>query len=286
MMKNILMLPNDKKDEGLVLTKKIINKLSSLGLSSYLDEKYKDILIDEVSYYSSLPSELDMVIVVGGDGSIIDASSIAIEQDIPLLGINMGKIGYLTELDPDAIDLLDRLTTGEFSVSCKMLLSVVKHKPSGDDIVSDRLAVNDVIISHGNYLGLADMRVENCRGDQVSYRADALVLSTPQGSTAYSLSAGGPIISHSIDCITVTPVSPHSFFNRSIVYGPEETIRVTNIGHSALKISIDGRFAYDIEQGESCDIVKSIKKLKLITFEQSNLFSTLSKKIRHLQDLI
>jgi NAD+ kinase len=167
-----------------------------------------------------------------------------------------------------------------------MLLSVVKHKTYGDELISDRLAVNDVIISHGEYLGLADMRVDNCRGDHVCYRADALVLSTPQGSTAYSLLAGGPIISHSIDCITVTPVSPHSFFNRSIVYGPEETIRVTNIGQSTLKVSIDGRFAYEIEQGESCDIVKSIKKLKMITFEQSNLFSTLSKKIRHLQDLI
>lgn len=285
-MKKVIMLPNPHKDTNLSMTEKVVEKLNALGVKSYLDNKYANYNLSGVEFYTTLPTDADIMIVVGGDGSIIDASPLATELGIPVLGINLGKVGYLTEVDPDQLDLLERIPRGDYKVSSKMLLSATKHTTDGSCINFERFAVNDIIISHENYLGLSDMRIENDRGDQVSYRADSIILSTPQGSTAYALSAGGPIVSHTIDCITVTPVCPHSFFNRSIIYGSEEKLRITNISSQPLKISIDGRLVDILLPSECCIVSKSERRLKMVAFEESNLFSTLSKKIRHLQDLV
>ena len=112
-----------------------------------------------------------------------------------------------------------------YKIEEKMLLSV-SHISFGAVSKSDRLAVNDVIISHDNFLGIADFILENGASDSVKYRADGLILSTPAGSTAYSLSAGGPIVSHDIDCIVSTTICPHSFFNRSIIFKDDEIIKI------------------------------------------------------------
>jgi NAD+ kinase len=161
-----------------------------------------------------------------------------------------------------------------------MLLSVDKYSPSGNHESSARDAVNDVVISHDAYFGIAEFKLENSYGDRVVYRADGLILSTPAGSTAYSLSAGGPIIAHNLDSITVTPVCPHSFFNRSIVYGKDECIKISNSGDQVLNVSVDGRFFAGLGTGEWCVVKKSDSKLKMITFSENNVFATLFKKIK------
>ena len=285
-MKNVVVIANILKDEGLSLTKRIIYKLRLLGFCVFIDEKTATHSDIEAIQYSQIPENTDLIIVVGGDGSVIDASHYAIQLDIPLLGVNLGKVGYLATLEPDNIDLLDNIASGEYIINDRMLLSVELHNSDSSVIKSDRLAVNDVIIGHSTHLGISEFKVENAGGDQVKYRADGVVLSTPAGSTAYSLSAGGPVISHTLDSITVTPICPHSFFNRAIVYGPEERIKITNIGDGDMKISIDGRFFTDVTKGNSCIIRKSDKKIKMMAFGAGNLFSTLSKKIKHLDDTV
>ena len=284
-MKKIIVIPNPTKDIGYSVTGAVVKKLSSLGFITYLDEKYRCSDISGVTYYEELPRDIDLIVVIGGDGSVIDASLIALELDVPILGVNLGKVGYMVELDPDKLDTLELLVTGEYKVEDKMLLSVKKITGAGE-VVSNRLAVNDIVISHDNYFGIADFRVENEQGDHVHYRADAVILSTPQGSTAYSLSAGGPIISHTLDSITVTPVCPHSFFNRSIVYGADEKISVCNISEEKLNISIDGRLFETLHKDESCIVVKGEKRIAMITFSEKNVFSTLSKKIKSLDDVV
>ena len=283
-MKNIIVIPNPNKDAGYKVTDAVVKKLISLGFVTYLDEKYRDSDISCAAFYKEPPSA-DLVIVIGGDGSVIDASRLALELNVPLLGVNLGKVGYMVELDPDKLDTLDLLVKGEYKIEDKMLLTVKKVTDKGETI-SDRLAVNDIVISHDNYFGIADFRVENEQGDHVHYRADAVILSTPQGSTAYSLSAGGPIISHSLDSITVTPVCPHSFFNRAIVYGADERITVSNISDERLNVSIDGRLFDTLLKDESCIISKGEKRISMITFSEKNVFSTLSKKIKSMHDVI
>ena len=283
-MKKAIVIPNINKDIGLATTKRVVDKLKALGISTYIDKEYSLESFDSAFFETT--SDADFIIVIGGDGSVIDASHFAVELDVPLVGINLGKVGYLATLDPTDIDVLSGLVNGEYNISEKMLLRAEKHSLDGSILFSERLAVNDVIIGHANYLGISEFAVENTAGDHVSYRADGVIVSTPVGSTAYALSAGGPVISQSLDSIMVTPICPHSFFNRSIVYGSEDKIKVTNLSDSVLNVSLDGRPFAVIGKDEYCIIYKSKKMIKTITFGDVNTFSTLSHKIKLLHESV
>ena len=282
-MKTVVIMPNPKKDEGLFVTAKVAEKLLSIGMRVFLNSEYNNLATAGVEYYDDLP-KADLIIVIGGDGSVIAASAYAVSADIPILGVNLGKVGYLTEVEPDALFALDRLVSGEYFVEDKLLLSV-EYKRGGEIISTESLAVNDVVISHNEFLGIADFKVENSLGDCVKYRADGIILATPQGSTAYSLSAGGPIISHDLDSIIVTPVCPHSFFNRSIIFSANERLKVTNDGESDLNVSIDGRLFTVLGKGDECTVYAAERKMKMITFSENNMFSTLFRKMRILEDI-
>ena len=284
-MKNIVLIPNPSKDKGLEVTSRLIELLFSLGASVYLEKKYRDAVSVNPIYYTELPKCTELIIVVGGDGSVLDASVTAIERDIPMLGVNLGKVGYLSEIEPDNLEILENLFTGEYKTEEKMLLSV-SHIRGGEVTVSKRLAVNDVIISHNTFLGIADFVLENSSGDYIKYRADGMILSTPAGSTAYSLSAGGPIISHDIDSVVATPICPHSFFDRSIIFKASEIITLKNAGQNELHLSIDGRFFTNLIADDKCLVKMADKKLKMISFSENNMFSTLFKKMKMLEDIV
>ena len=285
-MKKVIIVPNTIKDKDLTVTAGVISTLFSIGICSLVGSEYDHVKLEGVEYYSELPTDADLVVVIGGDGSVIDASRIAVKLGVPLLGVNLGKVGYLSEVDPDGLDVLKKLSTGEYTVEEKMLLVAEKQSTSGETAVAERFAVNDVVISHDAYFGISDLLLENRHGDRVKYRADGVILSTPAGSTAYSLSAGGPIVAHNLDSIIVTPVCPHSFFNRSIIYEPDECITVSNAGESVLNVSLDGRLFTKLANSESCVVRRSNERLKMITFSKNNLFSTLVKKIKVLEDKI
>ena len=283
-MKKVILIPNQKKDEALKVTADVVKKLVSLNITPYIDVAFEGLKKVGAVTYSDLPDDAELVIVLGGDGSVIDASRIAISLDIPMLGINLGKVGYLSEVEIDNINLLDRLVTGDFSLESKMLLTVERYSSEGVHEISGRDAVNDVVFSHEDYLGISDFKLENSNGDRLVYRADGLILSTPAGSTAYSLSAGGPIVAHGLDSITVTPVCPHSFFNRSIVYGKDECIKISNSGEAALNVSVDGRLFSMMQRDEFCVIYKSEMRFNMLSLTKGNVFSTLSKKIKLLYE--
>ncbi len=285
-MKKVIIVPNTTKDKDLTVTAGVLSTLSELGMTSLVSREYDSERLLGAVYYDELPADAQLVIVIGGDGSVIDASRIAVSLGIPLLGVNLGRVGYLSEVDPEGLSVLEKLSTGEYTVEEKMLLVAEKLSLDGKTAVSERFAVNDVVISHDVYFGISDLLLENRHGDRVKYRADGLILSTPAGSTAYSLSAGGPIVAHNLDSIIVTPVCPHSFFNRSIVYEPDECITVSNAGESVLNVSLDGRLFTKLAHAESCVVHRSAERLKMITFSNNNLFSTLVKKIKVLEDKI
>ena len=281
-MRNIVILPNPNKDLGLKLTKKIIEKLSRLGFTVYVDKKLG--ITEGTVGYAAFPDSAELIVVVGGDGSVIDASRYAIENNIAIIGVNLGRVGYLTEVDPDNIDVFEKLLTGQYDIENKMLLTV-EAISNGDTVRCERLAVNDVVVAHNNFFGICEFLLENKNRDGVVYRADGVVISTPEGSTAYSLSAGGPVVSHDVDALVVTPVCSHSFFNRSIVFNPDECITITNKGEDDLNICTDGRLFKNLGKSESCRVFASDKKMKMLTFAKNNMFSTLFKKMRILEDV-
>jgi NAD+ kinase len=283
-VKNILVIPNTLKDTDLSVTSRVIEKLTEFGMTALVSAEFSGRFDGKIEYFTSLPLSAELVLVIGGDGSVIDASRIAIELDIPLLGVNLGNLGYLSEVETDELDILKKLADGDYIVDDKMLLELILGK-SGKVSKAQRLAVNDIIVSHSEYLGIADICLENSMNEAVKYRADAVILATPAGSTAYALSSGGPIISHNLDSITATPVSPHSFFNRSIVYSANEEIKVSNIGSYSIKVSIDGRFFDLLEKGDFCIVKKSDKRFKMLTFSANNMFTTLFNKLKILSNI-
>lgn len=284
-MKKIVIIPNANKKGVYDASKQVSEIFSKNGTKAYIDERYAKEYEELFSTYKEFPSDADLIIVIGGDGSVIDASVLAVEYDIPILGINLGNLGYLAEIEPESIAVLDKLFSGEYTIEEKMLLTSEKISLDKTRTKASRLAVNDVIISHESYLGVAEFMLITHDNENVKYRADGIIFSTPAGSTAYSLSAGGPVVDHGINSILVTPICPHSFFNRSIIFNENSHLLIKNTGKSSLKISIDGRLFDVLEIGEECLVSKSDKKLKMLAFNENNMFSTLFSKMKKIENM-
>ncbi len=276
-MKNILLIPNPKKDLDLSVTNLLADKLSSLSFEVFIPKEYSE-KVKNASELTEI-NNIDLIFVIGGDGSILDAAATAIENDIPLIGVNLGKMGYLTEIDKNDLDCLSLLKEERYEIEEKMLLSA---EIKGRDVSCEcgRFAVNDCIISHDCYLGVADFSLSTDGGEFVKYRADGIVIATPVGSTAYSLSAGGPVVSHSIDAVIVTPICPHSFFNRSLLLPKNNTLTISNTGKDKLNISLDGRYFTALLPEQRCVVKVSDKKLKMLTFKKDKMISALFSKMK------
>ena len=282
-MKKAVFIPNLNKDPDLSVTSQAARILKEIGMEVIVEDVYTN-MVKGASFQRDFPTDADSLIVVGGDGSVIDASKYSIEYRMPMIGINLGKVGYLSEIDPQQLDVLRRIATGDYKIEEKMVLTVTANV-GGEISVADRLAVNDVVVSHDDYLGISDIRVESASGESVKYRADGVIVATPAGSTAYSLSAGGPVVAHSLDSLILTPVCPHSFFNRSIIFGADEKIKVRNVGEGALNVSLDGRIFVRLGRNDYITVERSARSLPMLTFTENNMFETLFKKIRVLEEI-
>ena len=280
-MKNIALITNANKDADLKITRSVIDILVNQGMSVYITDEL-DAHFSNVITYHSFPDNVELIIVVGGDGSVLDAAKYAVKLDVPLLGINLGKVGYLAEVENDNLEALKQLKDGNYTIGDKMLIEAEFIKNGA--IVSE-IAVNDIVASHDEQLLIADFKIEDSVGNVIKYRADGIIFATPQGSTAYSLSAGGPILAHDVESILMTPVSPHSFFNRSVLFNPGECIRITNVSEYPLAIRVDGRMRGSLNKNEVCTIKKSARTIKMLTFSKNSMFSSLFRKMRIIGDM-
>ncbi len=282
-MKNFLIMPNVKKDKHYKVTSDVIAVLLENGASVYAEGSVcgaiKHQKLSCIDVFDK-KNELDCIIVIGGDGSILDASEIAIERDIPILGINMGRLGYLSEIPADSLGKLSKLFSGEFNISERMTLDVYISK-NGVRELKKRKAVNDVVVSNGKALGISDFELDDSLGNSFSYRADGVILSTPTGSTAYSLSAGGPAIDNSLEAICATPICPHSFFNRSILFSPSLNVSVKHISENdeVLYVNIDGIDTYTLTYRDKVTVTKSARPLKLVSLENTGILGVLHEKM-------
>ncbi len=174
--------------------------------------------------FDVLYSTCDLLIVVGGDGTILDAAKNLCGSASPVLGINMGRVGYMTELNPDEIGLIPSIIEGNYDVETRMMLEV--SSGSAEDGCVYR-ALNDVVINNAKFSQVIDLTLSE--GGRVAgrYRADGLILSTSTGSTAYTVAAGGPVIDPRLDCICATPVCPHTFFSKPTVFPPDSVLEVS-----------------------------------------------------------
>lgn len=211
--------PNLKKDPELILTRRVIEHLMRHSVSLWLPEtlpmRFVGVKI------GPCPSP-DLILVLGGDGSIMRAARRAAVLRVPILGINLGRVGYLAELDPDALDGIDDVIAGKYHVEKRGMLETVPVR-GGQPMGEPRVALNDVVLSHGRLSHLLETEVI-CDGNSLGhYRSDGFVVSTPTGSTAYSLSAGGPVLAPNLHGFCLTPICPHSLVARPIIV-PEDSL--------------------------------------------------------------
>jgi len=275
-------MPNLDKKNASECTKKVIDKLNKLGVESMLDEKYRNIFEDCSAVFADFFAgiyEADFVIAIGGDGTIIHSAKHAVEYDKPLLGINVGRLGFMAGLEMDELPDLQGLVSKSYNIQKRMLL---KCKHYSDGVVNEYLALNDVVVSNGALSRIIDLDVLTNGKKIVSYRADGIILSTPTGSTAYALSAGGPIIEPSLNCISLTPICPHSLVTRTVIFSDEKTlvIRGSSLNLHPIYITVDGEQGARLEKEDYIEISKSQKKVKLICLNDKTFYEVLNQKFK------
>ena len=230
--------------------------------------------------FKTLFSECDMAITVGGDGTIIHSAKYAATADKPLIGVNVGRLGFAAEVEPDNIADLSRLLSGDYTLKNRMLLDVsVTHK---DGSKEDYLTINDAAIARGQLSHIIDISVSLDSSPISTYRADGILFSTPTGSTAYSLSAGGPVIYPEMECILLTPICPHSLVSRPVIFDSNASLAATVklIDNTPAILSVDGEKNIEIDSEDLITIKKSPKVLKLMSLYDRNFYRHLGEKIK------
>lgn len=275
--KAVLIMPNLTKRNTAGMMEQIIGELKKNGCRVLMDTCYEG-AFDHVEYgpFDSQIAACDMMITVGGDGTILHSAKHAINYDKPLLGINSGRMGYLAQMEQNELLELSRLAREDYTVQERMLLEVrIDGREYG-------CALNDVVISRGQ-AKLVDLDVREDGSPVGGYRADGIILATPTGSTAYSMSAGGPIVDPRVDAILLTPICPHSLYARSVLFHPAArlTIQSRLINNSDhIVVSMDGDEVARVDEHHVLEIRRAEKRLRFISFAEKTFGSIVHRKLR------
>lgn len=278
--KKILMLPNITKHITTAQYRRICDSFLTYGFVLYTVAESADFAgVTLPVLPEERLGECALACVLGGDGSMIHAAHRLLGYDIPLLGINFGHIGYLAELEIGEIDLLDWLANGNYTMEERMMLSVEVLRADGTLRVR-MYALNDMVLSNGPVAQLLTFAVRLDGIDMQTFRADGIVIATPTGSTAYSLSAGGPILEPRLDCICLTPICPHTPGSRPILVRGDTNIELCRIvpKDTSVYISTDGREVTSVCRGDTVRVTRAAHTVKLIRLKDEGFLGVLRDK--------
>lgn len=221
----------------------------------------------------------DIIITIGGDGTIIRFAKRAALDNKPVLGINAGRMGYLANIEQNELELISKLKSKEFFIEKRMMLSC--QLCENGRVINEYTALNDAVISSGFISRIIDISA-GVGGDSISYRADGIIVSTPTGSTAYSMSAGGPIIDPLTESFCITPICSHSLSAKPILLGAQNTIKLKAFSKKRTEIflTIDGRKVAQMRPFTEVRVTKSDKTVQLIRLNDRSFFKTLSYKFK------
>ncbi len=247
---SVLIGCNFEKEGATELCADICTLLKLNGFSTYIMDEYKEYAPKVGAKPIAVPNICSSIVTIGGDGTILKWGKLAAEYDLPLLGVNMGRLGFMAAIEPNNIKKIPEILLSDFYTSNRMMMDCKLYR-DGKRIYSDT-CINDVIVSRSSVSKLPEYSVF-CGDTLVSrQRADGIIFSTPTGSTAYSLSAGGPIISPDMECIEFTSLCPHSLFNRPMIFSPNQVIslRVAHYQGSKASFSVDGGKGISLLDGD------------------------------------
>lgn len=277
-MKTIAIVARPKKDEATQLARQIIERYPDREflLQPHVAEPLgKPAVTDE-----ELSRRAELVIVLGGDGTLIYGARLLKGRPVPVLGVNLGSLGFMTEIPvADMFTVIDGVLAGRGRIESRMKLSCRLFRD--DALVLEDEVLNDVVINKSALARIADHETWLDGAFVATYRADGVIFSTPTGSTAYSLSAGGPIVHPSIDCVIVTPICPHALTQRPIVVPGDQLIRVKLTSDvSDVFLTIDGQAGQSLKKGDRIEVQRSLNRVMLVRNPQLDYFGILRQKLR------
>ena len=285
-MKHVILTPNPYRDKGFQTVRAAVKILKDAGMEP------KVCLPFEVDRSFELPRDIrfhrldreihntELVICFGGDGTILHMAKTATRRNVPILGVNIGTLGFMAELEASEMNLLAKLAKDEYTVDTRMMLDVVVQRDR--DIIFHDIGLNDVVITKGSVARIAHLGVK-CDGVEVmECDGDGIIVATPTGSTAYSLSAGGPIVEPEARNILITPICAHDVMSRCMVASDKRTVTVELVQNARRNayLSVDGGKSLRLNMGDVTTIKKSNLETKLIRLKDRSFYDVLNQKFK------
>lgn len=270
-MKKIAVIPNISQDNNLESTKKVVDILRLREITPVLPSEAYGYGIDAI--YTNDFSDTDMAIILGGDGTLLNSAESFFGTDTPILGINHGHLGFLTEIEKNDIEGLEKILDGNYITEKRMAMNIsvsgVKYR-----------ALNDAVLHRGDFSRIFKMSVFIDGEKLLDFKADGIIVSTPTGSTAYSLSAGGPIVDPTVNVFIITPICPHGLYSRSIIVPSNKkiTLSLDEKTNRDMILSIDGSAVSTVEFGNEIDIIGGTY-INLVRTAENRFYKKLKKKL-------
>ena len=285
-MKNVILTPNPYRDKNFQTVRDAMAVLKSAGIEPKICLPFdvdRSFELPKDIRFSKLDRELpnaELVICFGGDGTILHMAKTATRKGLPILGVNIGTMGFMAELESTELDKLARLANDDFTLDKRMMLDVTVHRDR--DIIFHDICLNDVVITKGAVARIVHLSVK-CDGVQaMECGGDGVIIATPTGSTAYSLSAGGPIVEPEAHNIIITPICAHEVGSRCIVASPKRVIGVELVQNARRNafLSVDGGKAVRLNMGDQVTIKSSNLETKLVRLKDRSFYYVVNSKFK------
>tara|TARA_B100000902_G_scaffold42840_1_gene50569 strand:- start:1128 stop:1991 length:864 start_codon:yes stop_codon:yes gene_type:complete len=278
-VKSFAIWANSEKKEVPLLVQSTLNWANENNLEVHLADRLKGIDIDtDVKYFSTKnPPEVDFLLCFGGDGTLISGVRIFSDPSVPVLGVHLGGLGFLAQITPEVlIDKLESVKNNNYKIQDRLVLSA---KISGNE--DSYYAVNDFVVQNETSFRVTSLSLYIDNQHVSDYKSDGIIISTPTGSTAYSLSSGGPIVQPDVFSILITPIAPHSLTSRPLVLpsNVEVEFRFNQDSENELKLIADGQNIINFTKDSTVKLSQAEHHLKFITFKDYNYYETLKKKM-------
>ena len=296
-MKKVALITNfniyEKASSAMQVAQKLISYPCEVLIASYNRDKVLRMKRPRMTFnflpMDELYAEADLIIVLGGDGTILEAARRSAARGTPILGINLGRVGYMAELEMSELDLIGSLfdrTTAEgfkpasFEIEKRFMLNVEVLNTAGE-VRQTMYGLNDAVITNGAVARIVDIELSEGGNHVTTYRADGLIVATPTGSTAYSMSAGGPVADPRVKCLCVTPICPHSLAARPLIFPDSATLEVRNVcqREKMLYLTVDGRSNCELYRNELVRITRSPMEINLVRLKSCGFYNRLRMKM-------
>ncbi len=279
-MEKIALIIKKYTQEGMAVAKEAVDILSEQGCELYLPDKSMGYIGQKENVFyrneSCIFDGAEAVIVLGGDGSIMRTAH---RTRLPILGVNLGRIGYMAELETNELQMIKALLNDSFSIENRMMIKYSVEKNGKK--TAEANVLNEIVLSKGGYFTMPEIELVCNREEVGKYFADGLICATPTGSTAYSLAAGGSIIDPGMECFGVSQICPQSFYAKPLIFGGESVLEFKkgSRGHGKVVLTGDGDFVCEIESGDVVTVKKSDVYTKLIKIKKNNFYSVMRSKM-------